>query len=192
MKHLYFILIAITLPSCKAIIYTAYGIKKPTPKTEAEIRASANRHGLMADSIYSLPLENFANFTSLPTIKLFSTHGTYIPYSATEDCPAPIPAFISNLRSDSTFKQDTSRAQLPLVLSDFRNLQGESANISVAKDADFVMVVYWASFVGKRNKDAREWMQHALDNHNAKIQIINVNCDFQAWWDLDSYTKAKM
>ena len=50
--------------------------------------------------------------------------------------------------------------------------------------ADFYVLIYWAVWTGKLNKDhVKIWEDAAKNNKNAKVKVIKVNMDFQEHWD---------
>ena len=108
-----------------------------------------------------------------------------------QSCTSPAFRFVEELRRDSSYAHsDTlSLADVSAVLLD---MDGEPLDLQVEEDADFVVLIYWARWIGKLNKEhVAEWEAQAKANVHANVQVVKVNLDMQEHWGEENLRKAR-
>ena len=125
------------------------------------------------------------NDSGLPGIEIYTKDGKYIPFPGEESCKGGASEFIEVLKIPLQFSTSDS-----LILSNLtevlRTIEGKELNKHDTFNfkSDFVIVIYWAKFVGKINsRDIEGWKQNIENNSNSRFDVLMVNCDFQEWWD---------
>lgn len=162
-----------------------YGVKDPELENESSIKKIALKYQLDTTNIVSVKSEYFLGElygSSLPDAAIYDKKGNYIEYRAADtSCNAGLFDFIPNLSIGSNYNKPDS-AKLDAELQKFLALNGNSLKSPEA--ADFYVLIYWAVWTGKLNKDhVKIWEDAAKNNKNAKVKVIKVNMDFQEHWD---------
>jgi hypothetical protein len=186
MKKMYLLMLsALFLASCNAIMMKAYGIKDPELENEKSIKKSALKYDLDTNNIvtvYSREYPKMLTGRSVPDAAIYDSRGKYIEYRQTDtSCNAGLFQFIPDLTVGTLYNQPDS-ANLASQLVKFRDIRGNQ--LKEIEKADFYVVIYWAVWTGKLNKDhVKVWEDLAKNNKNAKVKVIKVNLDFQEHWD---------
>ncbi len=170
--------------SCQPVAMLIYGIKKPSRVSIMKIEQKAASLGLDTSMMYCIKPEIYPKFLnelkSLPNIRIYDKAGNLHNYRENpEECKSTAEYFIRNLRRDApfTYNRDSSFYLLPQQLE---GLQKQPFFIETLPAADYYIVVFWATFLGKLNKDyVVPWVSQAKNNYDTKIQLINVNCDLR-------------
>lgn len=81
-------------------------------------------------------------------------------------------------------KMDTLSIKLTQITSSFRTLRGEPSPEFLQKNSDYILIIPFAIFLGKKLqvKDLKKYYYSALTNRSATIQIVFLNLDKQEWW----------
>jgi len=171
--------------SCQSILKKMYGVKDPEIENESTIIKTAIKYQLDTANIVTLNSKYFVkelNGRAIPNAAIYDNEGNYIEYRAADtSCNAGLFDFIPNLSIGSNYNKPDS-AKLDAELKKFLDLKGNSLNTPEA--ADFYVLIYWAVWTGKLNKDhVKIWEDAAKNNKNAKVKVIKVNMDFQEHWD---------
>lgn len=179
-----FFLCLFSLSSCTYFIKKAYGIKKPDIENEESLKAAAVKFGFDTTNILTNNGENFLkNISSvaLPDIDIFDANGEYIEYRDTDtSCNAGLFQFIPDLDLTKTYRK-TGAKKLDTEIAKYRDVKGNTAQVKPG--ADFYLLVYWATWTGRLNKDhVAAWETLAKANKNCKIEYIKVNMDIQSYW----------
>lgn len=172
------------LMSCNSLMMKLYGIKDPEIENEKSIRKKALKYDLDTTNIltvYSTDFPKKLKGTSIPDAAIYDRNGKYIEYCQTDtSCNAGLFAFIPDLNMDTHYSQPDS-ASLQTEFKKFRDLKGKQA--VMPSQADFYVVIYWAVWTGKLNKDhVKIWEDLAKNNKHAKVKVIKVNLDMQEYW----------
>lgn len=185
MKKYYFLIIpGFFLMSCNSVMMKLYGIKDPEIETEKNIRKKALKYDLDTTNILTVNSKDFPkklNATSIPDVAIYDRNGKYIEYRQTDtSCNAGLFQFIPDLNVGTTYNQPDS-ASLQAEFPKFRDMKGKPVNMP--EHADFYVVIYWAVWAGKLNKDhVKVWEDLAKNNKHAKVKVIKVNLDMQDYW----------
>jgi len=195
MKNVFLILSILTLASCQPIMKAIYGIKKPDIENQESITKKALKFGLDTTYIVSVTSKDFPyvlKSTSIPNAAIYDSNGKYIEYRQTDtSCNAGLFDFIPKLNLSGTYNKPDS-SSLAEEWTKFRDLKGNT--MSLPKNTDFYLLIYWNVWTGKLNKDhVKIWEDLARENKNCKIKVIKVNLDIQEYWEpkeKEMYRKA--
>lgn len=179
------LLAALLFSNCKFVMLKMYGIKKPKFETEKSIIRFAEKKHLRTNNIVTVNANDFLSILKqggVPEVDIFDSEGQYIEYRKTDSsCNVGVFDFIPALHTNTQYNK-TGKKNLANELIKFRDLNGN--NLSPIDKADFYLLIYWATWAGKLNKDhVKIWEDSAYANKNANIKVIKVNMDFQENWD---------
>lgn len=189
----FLILILLLNTGCLTVVKKIYGIKKPQIESSSSLKKSARKIGFktsylytVSDSFYLTRLKGL----KLPDAMIFDDSGRYIEYRSNDSvCNAGLFDFIPQLRKDGIYNR-TSKTDLKSEFNKLRDLEGQK--IEIPNGYDFYVLVDWAVWIGRLNKDhSKVWEELALENKNCRIAFIAVNMDFQKWWPETSMSKVK-
>lgn len=176
----------LSLSSCKFVIKTFYGIKKPKIETEKSLKKYLKRKGINSNNIYAVSQNDFMQITKqiggIPEILIFDKNGNNIMYKEEGQCNANAFDFIDNISKDMKFKYNNS-LKLDNYISKLKYFNGKPATIDKSKDIDFYLFIFWARYTGRLNKNhVKIWEKLANNNTKCNIKVIKVNLDKQEWW----------
>jgi hypothetical protein len=165
-----------------------YGIKNPEIETKQTIIDYAKSIDLDTSAIVTVDTSQFLPIfkriqLSIPEAEIFSANGDNLSYKeGNQDCNARLFSFIPKLKHDTILnKKDDFK--LKDQMKNLRDLNGNNLNLEDSNNPDFYLFIYWVKWIGKLNKDhVKEWENLARSNKNAKIEVFEVNLDFQNWW----------
>jgi len=161
-----------------------YGIKKPDIENKISILKYSKKKGIDTTDIVAINVDAYTSkLNGIPDIDIFDKNGKYIEYRQTDSsCNAGLFSFIPELKPDGIYKL-SEKTDLGTELKKIRTLTGESYIIKDKSNYDFFLIIYWAVFTGRLNKNhVLVWEQEASNNKNAKIKVIKVNVDIQECW----------
>lgn len=184
----FLLFLAILLNACQPVMFFLYGIKKPRPVADSKILKKALDLGIDTTQLYTIKKEQYPSvmngLSTLPNIRVFDANGLHYKYwESPDECKAGAAEFIKNLRR-GTHNQplnDSAFYRLPLELE---TLHGSAfAQHNLPRDADFYVIVYWGTFLGKLNHEYIEsWIKESGENHLANLQLLFVSCDMRKDW----------
>lgn len=174
------------LQSCNGLMMKMYGIKDPEIENEHSILQQALEFNLDTSNIVSVyNHSSTAKYTGqgIPNASIYSGNGKYIEYRQTDtSCNAGLFQFIPDLNPANTYHMPDS-TDLNGEWIKFRDLKGNK--LSEPEPADFYVLIYWAVWTGKLNKDhVKVWEDLAKNNKNCNVKVIKVNLDLQEYWGL--------
>jgi hypothetical protein len=183
-KYLFLIALSCGLLSCNAVMMKMYGIKDPEIENEKSICKKALKYDLDTTNIltvYSTEFPKKLRSTSIPDVAIYDSKGKYIEYRQTDtSCNAGLFQFIPDLKKGAAYNQPDSAA-LQTEMMKFRDMKGNK--VEMPEQADFYVVIYWAVWAGKLNKDhVKVWEDLAKNNRQANIKVIKANLDMQEYW----------
>jgi len=194
---IYNIALSFLLSGCSMIIGKVfYGVQKPKVETETSLLSYLQKKKLSTDHVFCVPIEAFKETFSLgkgqiPEVFIFNKKGEYIPYGDEWACNANAFDFIANL-NDTTNYTTSDLIHRDSLFANFRNLDStklSSETLATIKERNFVVVTFWAKYIGKLNKTKiREWEKQAKENTNTKITFVKLNLDIQEWWNIKQKT----
>jgi hypothetical protein len=189
---LFLILPILLLQSCSTIMMKMYGMKNPEVENEQSIKKRALKYGLDTTNIvtvYSPDIAAKLSGRGIPNASIYDRNGKYIEYRQTDtSCNAGLFQFIPELDPANSYHMPDS-ANLNVELAKFRNMKG--GVLSEVEKADFYVLINWAVWTGKLNKDhVKIWEDLAKNNKHAKVKVIKVNLDMQEYWGVANSEKV--
>ncbi|MGV3610545.1 MAG: hypothetical protein ACO1N0_06330 [Fluviicola sp.] len=180
------------LQSCGTIMKKMYGIKNPEIENEQTIKKKALKYDLDTSNIVTVHSQSTVSTISahgIPNAAIYDGNGKYMEYRQSDtSCNAGLFQFIPDLKLTNSYNKPDS-LDLKSELAKYRDLKGNS--LGELRKADFYLVIYWAVWTGKLNKDhVKIWEDLAKNNKNCKIEVIKVNLDFQEYWNLKNTEKV--
>ena len=189
----------IVFSSCTRIMLKMQGGHLPRIENAETIQSAIEKHNL-SDSNNFIICDSSSYFkilkeiTSLPEIMFFNGLGEKMEIRKQGTCPAGVEVLIDSIQ-DYTIPHTSDHSpfhQIDSLLYHLRTLEGEPVNNSTIKEADYIVVIFWAIFIGKLNKTkAKQWELALQAKKNLKIEVLKVNCDVQEMWGLDEKKKKK-
>lgn len=163
---LFLILPILLLQSCSTIMMKMYGMKNPEVENEQTIKKRALKYGLDTTNIVTVYNPDIAAKLSgrgIPNASIYDRNGKYIEYRQTDtSCNAGLFQFIPELDPANSYHKPDS-ANLNVELAKFRNMKG--GLLSEVEKADFYVLINWAVWTGKLNKDhVKIWEDLAKNN----------------------------
>lgn len=175
----------LALGGCTPLLMTLYGVKDPKVENEKTLIKKALKFGLDTSNLVSVNGKDFLQVVKkhgIPNAAVYDKTGRYIEYRQTDTaCNVGLFQFIPALNTSTRYNQPDS-ADLLTEWKKFRTLKGNEA--AAPAPADFYLLIYWAVWTGKLNKDhVKEWEELAKKNKNCNIKVVKVNLDMQEHWE---------
>lgn len=163
------------------------GAKKPKKENENSLTKYLEKKGLRTDNLYALDITDYQYLDRIvdgaPDIMIFSSDGKLIKYKPDTSCNASAFGFLETVNPNMKFDYIDS-VNFDDCFSRLKDLKGNPVVIKKSENTDFYLIIFWARFIGRLNKDhVKIWEEQALNNTNAKIKVFKVNKDMQEWWD---------
>lgn len=180
--------------SCRSVLTTAYGIKKPKLETLASVEKYLkeknidSQNNVVFKSFNAFAMAQQRNILSIPDAMFFNGEGRLVRYKKeTEDCNAKVDSFVSDLSAFSTLPEDAS-----FTLEDLSAMTNRPV---LNREAGIVVVITWTVYAGRLNKTkAFEWIK-LVNKAKAKgiaVEVYLLNCDFQQSWSLPPSALEKL
>lgn len=168
------------------------GVHEPRVETTESLRKCMRKYDMITDNVFTTQnLESYVNQMTLsggntPEVLIFNKNFDNIAYrDSILNCNGPAFRAILGLDKNKTYKINEN-FNFDDINTGLCDLEGNPTTITVDNNADFIVVIYWAKYVGKLNKEQVNVMEKdAIDNTNANIQVVKINLDFQSFWGLD-------
>jgi len=163
------------------------GVKKPKIENEKSLTKYLKKKGLRTDNLFAFDKTDYLYMNSIvngaPDILIFTSEGKLIKYKPDTSCNASAFSFLESVNTKMKFDYIDS-ISFEDCFSRLRDLNGNPVVIQKSDNTDFYLIIFWARFIGRLNKDhVKIWEEVARNNSNAKIKIFKVNKDIQEWWD---------
>jgi hypothetical protein len=177
---------------CKLILQKMYGIHQPKIMNAQKVLDFFEKRSVTSYN-YSLAFANLDGYTNagnrrFPDAFFFNTTGHYIEYRATpKSCNANVELFIDKLTS-TTVIPDTSRTLAKLLKGTFELKTLKPLSIENLDNYDYYIVITWAEYIGKLNKDKSfDWLTHIekAKKKGIKICTIFLSYDFFDFWNIN-------
>ncbi len=168
------------------------GAHEPRVETTESLRKCMRKYDMITDNVFTTQnIESYVNQMTLsgggvPEVLIFNKNLDNIAYRDTIlHCNAPAYRAILELDKNKTYKINEN-FNFDDINTGLCDIEGNPTTITVDNNADFIVVIYWAKYVGKLNKEQVNVMEkYAIDNTNVNIQVVKINLDFQSFWGLD-------
>ena len=176
------------LSSCQTILLMAYGVKKPRPISDDKISARALQYEMDTTHLYTIMPSKYVavinEVASGPNVFIYDRAGNRYNYQSdsVETCKGRVEGFIEDLNTNVKYDlaNDSSffRFQHAMEKAD-----GQAFANQVLPEADCYLLVFWATWLGRLNKQyIPDWKAAAQNNPNVKMHILYVSCDMRKAW----------
>ncbi len=175
------------LNGCGLVLKTYYGIHQPKVETAKSLEKYMRKKKIVSNNIFTTVNQeamkkHIGISRGIPEVLIFNKQGQGIVYKTPEQCNAFAFDVIVELDKQKTYPVNDTLS-LDSVNVGLADLYGNPANIQIHDSADFLVVVYWARYTGRLNKNhVNIWEQDAQVNSKANIQVVKINLDMQAFW----------
>lgn len=173
------------------------GIENPSFKTHKQLDDFLIKKDLNQPSIYYIKSwKNYENlltekFSSFPEAYFFNKKGDLVSYKKdSKECNANVGEFIKNLTEFSNFNSVKTKS-----IKIFEDNICNNKNEKFKDYADINVIITWATFVGKVNKNkAFEWIEliEKAKRNGININYYLVNYDLQESWRLGRDEKKEI
>lgn len=177
--------------SCTRIFIFFTGGHLPEREDQNSIMAYAIRTGLRTDNLYifrdSAGLnECHRTIGKLPEIAFYYRGCCLMDVRSEDDCHKTIEMIIDSLNMHTPYALD-SLNRFPDLVSRICHPDGSPVNPEDTAQADFNVVLYWATYLGKINKrNTLVWEEKLYEKgKELGINVLKVNCDYQEAWESD-------
>lgn len=175
---------------CKPILLKIKQIKQPEIETKASLTSFLKKNGFSSD----IPIYAFKNVDvynkkiseglSMPDANFFNSDGCFVNYQKeASDCNGKIGPFMQN-SEDINGMDCNHEYTVDSILENIVLLKGQDDILDQNRDYNSYIVIYWAKFLGKLNKEkALDWI-NIYKEQATKSRLIFLNCDYQDFWGL--------
>ena len=181
----------ITFLSCTRLLLFVTGGHLPEEEDQSSITAYAIRTGLRTDNLYtfrdSSGLNDFQRtIGKLPEISFYYRNSFLMKIRTEDDCHKTIEKIIDSLNAGTNYALDSLNRFQDLV-SGICHLDGSPVHPEDTAKADFNVVIYWATYIGKINKrNTLVWEEKLYEKgKELGINVLKVDCDTQEAWYSD-------
>jgi hypothetical protein len=189
------LLCALSMMSCKKILLMQYGVKQPRLENYASLNTYLEKNGIKGLSIYALKdtaalMTQYKKKWRMPEAYFYNKNGYFVPYKQTaKSCNAGVSPFLDSVGNFNKLPFDATK-NIAELLPDIIELNKDNKANSVASlpESDVYVVMNWAKYIGKLNKDKIwDWLDHIQKNRDKiplKITVILLNFDYQETWGI--------
>lgn len=181
----------LTLSGCGLLITQKIllGVSKPKVQSVEKIQKFLTKNTEF-DSTYTLNKESFiskikSSSNYFATWELYDDYGNQlIPQdSNVHNCNGYTQSFFKNLQNknyDTDLKKNIFNDTL--FCSGFTLLNGNYYDFLKIKRSDYLLVIYWSTFMGKYSTDLFNLEKLAKNNNNIQISTVKINMDFKTYY----------
>ena len=183
--------VIISFASCSRLWLFFTGGHLPQQEDQSSITDYAIRTGMRVDNLYvfkdSAALNNFyRTMEKLPDIGFYHRNTFLMNVKTKEDCHKTIEMIIDSLNRQTDYALYSLHRFTDLV-SVICHPDGSPVRPEDTARADFNVVLYWATYLGKINKrNTLVWEEKLYEKgKELGINVLKVNCDYQEVWESD-------
>ncbi len=197
--YLFLTIFLIVLSSCTRIILKMQGGHLPRIENAETIESTLRKYNL-SDSNNFIICDSSSYFkilkeiTSLPEIMFYNNLEEKMEIRKQGTCTAGVDVLIDSIQ-DYTVPDISDHSlfhQIDSLFYHLRTLEGKVINKNTLKEADYIVVIFWAKFIGKLNRTkVKQWELALQAKKELKIKVLKVNCDVQEMWGLSEKKKKK-
>jgi hypothetical protein len=188
-------LLLLLLQGCAPVMKLAYGFKSPEKmRTDADLHRYLERKQMGTGDVYRLStladVKASVEGVGVPEVRIFDATGAHVPYGEPGECNAFAFAFLEELDASGSWTTSDEYA-LDATLDVLRPV-GDAPSVDelrerLGSETDFLVVLYWARFVGRLNIDhVRVWERQIAANDKARFDVVKVALDLhEGMTDLD-------
>ena len=184
----------VVLSSCKPIVMKINNVTKPQFVTESQTVDFLKKKGITDESTFFVCKDSASIISlimkvqALPSANFFNKNGNLLYYAETS-CTGKAKECAESLTKSSLNRVDPSYNFSDVI----KSIKPEPGNFPFRlADYDYIVVLYWATYLGMLNKHAFEIAAVLNQNHALKIKVIYVNVDFQKSWGMKSIPEIKL
>lgn len=174
-------LVVCLLTSCSFIARVGFGIKKPSLKETSYVLDYAQKLNMDTSEVFFAgSQQNWAkllNKREMPSVEIYDRKGRFVRYKPDSlKCNAPAFNLTNDICNSAFLSVDSSRNIKDIT----SRLYNYNSSYLTQNDYDYVVVVYWATFAGKLNKDhTKVWVDNinAQKKSNCNLKVINLSLD---------------
>lgn len=183
------------LSSCRLMLSQRilFGVKKPKVQEISEIQKFITRKGQL-NSTLSLDKSSFINKISTSSSyfskwELFDRNGNIIIPLDTNinHCNGYTINFFQSLQ-DKNYIVDKQNNLFndTILLNGLTHLNGEKYSFPEKNKTDYILVIYWATFMGKYSTDLLNLEKIAMKNPLVSVSSIIINMDFKKYYGISN------
>jgi hypothetical protein len=167
----------------------SYGIRNPKIENEKSILNYLKDNNLDLDNNFVLKdtaaLYSFMKSgVGAPEILFYDKNGFLMRYKDDKKCNGQNDSLISFLDPKHIIGVDSS-SNVYKYLDQVRTLDGKEVNVSEFKEKDYILIIYWAKWMGKMNKNKIvDWENSLTKRNNLKIKTIKLSTDYMGFWQI--------
>lgn len=192
MKYIKLILPLLVLSSCSQLLLqkALFGIRNPKFINKNELVDFLQKHDLSLNQHYGLTSKSFkekidTSKYSNPFVysKLYNKKGNRVLLdSASRFCYGNLRTTLENLK-DTTFfsvKESENINTNKFLKEGLADLNGQKTKLPNTELFDYILVIYWSTFVGKHSVNELTLENHVLKNKpGLDILVLKINMDFR-------------
>ncbi len=182
LKIVLLILYTAILFGCQAIAKKSLGLRDPRVESKESIYKQAHKQGIDTSLHFYVVDSASANKIvsgNFPKIYFFNKNGDLI---LSDNCFELLKTYTDSLYKTDNFKPIKNNA-LPDELEKIRTFDNQKISLDLSQ-TDYVIVYYWATWMGKFNKNKIGWLdQKVMSDKRKNITLLKVNADMQKSWN---------
>ena len=175
--------------SCNPIMKTIAGVKTPKFTTTETAQKYLTKKGIQGKDVYLKSLTDWSKVVNggikIPAAVFFNREGQQVEFRATaKECVNDVTVFLGNIDTIDTLpvKEGMTLNQLLQHVAD-----SNGKPITIDSNADAIVFINWATYMGKLNKTVFEWtdiIQKIPDTGSKlKVDYYLLNFDLLKHWE---------
>lgn len=180
--------------SCRSVFMYAYGIRKPKIEREASLNQFVTKLHINEYPQAVSSFDGYLNNLQLGVIdaNVFAKNGQLIRMPANNSACGPDPAvFLRTINKNNRYNYHNS-LHLDSFSTSWLSPNGLPFNYKQSDSADFVVVLTWSKWAGRRmiKRDVRSCLEAIQANTQTHIQVVLLNMDKQQLWGKENNSKV--
>lgn len=181
-RNIFLFALLILLSNCSNIIKFVYGIHDQQIESKKAIYRHAIRMSIdTTNNFYVIDSSSAKKIMTggFPKVYFYNSKGDLIlPYH----CFGQLKEYTDSLYKTNEFKVVNNKAIFD-EMKNIRTFNNRKVEVELA-NTDFVIIYYWAAWMGKLNRIKLGWLENKIRKDKRKnIKLIKVNADFQKSWN---------
>lgn len=188
-KLLLFLILVTLGTSCSKIMMVFYGAHQPRIETPESIYKYLEKKSIKTNNVYFLKdstafYEYFDAFGKLPRVYIYNNNKYLLDIIEKDTCSGQTDDMIYHLSTNKIYPIDSSRI-LEQVMANILTSNGYKISTDTINSSDFYVMMYFAKFTGKLNKqNISYWEQQLIMKEDSlNLTIYKICCDpLESWW----------
>jgi len=188
MKILLVFILAL-LCGCTPVIKLISGFHDPKPEDRQSLTEYLSRKKISADNVLvfadsSSYYQRLYEMKDFPDIRVFDRSGKRIYYKDTTiSCTGSAYDFTKAICTFKNLKSSASKS-LSAEAANLKTIDDAPVFIPENDEADYYVLIYWARFLGRLNKNhVRAWENNLKHAKSCRVRVYKVNMDWQKAWN---------